>query len=204
MAYNYVRLYEKIIGSVLGKGSISDRLYAVIEECEEQLPHPDWERMRKIDFNTDSQKIKNWLDAAFANSAPKTHREGLWFGLHNPVISGKVSAGVYVSAAPEFDTKSIEWACGIEAPHNDGYLKSAVLCEIYSIAYESSNSLKNDAEYPLALAFGAIAAHDSLLEFALPLGLRGLRGAAVGFDSGDFLFLGKFIENKFIPSVRAG
>jgi hypothetical protein len=204
MSYDYTRLLEKVIASVTSEAPIPERMSSVISECARQKPHADWERLKSIDFQADAKAIAGWLDNAFASTKVQCDYAGLWFGLFNPVRQGKPSADAYVCAAPEFDRKSIEWTDNINKPHQGCYLSSKVLDEIYSIAYESKQGLKNDAEYPLVLAYGAMAAHDLLSRNILPEPLAGLRGAAIGFDSGDFLVLGEFSKRGFVANVEAG
>ena len=98
----------------------------------------------------------------------------------------------------------MEWACDIDRPESANYLGSSVLREIYEIAYASPSGLGNNAEYPLMLAYGGIVVHAILAKNSLPAALHGLKGAAVGFDSGDSIFLGEFVASKFISNVRAG
>jgi hypothetical protein len=67
-----------------------------------------------------------------------------------------------------------------------------VLAKLYKIAYRE-HGLGNDAEYPLCLAYGGLALRD-LLRDADPsvfLGKSPSLGIAVGFDSGDFVLVGK-------------
>jgi len=186
MAYNYRQLFEKIVRSVADDGPISLRMHAVIAECAQQRPHPDWDRLNELDFDADATNTERWLETAFPNPAHHRLREGLWFGLFNPVRSGKPTADAYVIAAPNFDETSIEWACDSDEPNQGSYLYSSVLRDIYSIAYASKAGLENDAEYPLVLAYGGIAARTALTRSLRWRFFPKLRGAAAGFDSGDF------------------
>lgn len=196
MAYDFERLFAKIIASVSGGGAICERMQAIIDECSGQCPHPDWDRMRNIDFAADEMAIPSWLEIAFASPSSKG-RKGLWFGLFNPIVAGKPTADIYAAAAPEFDGATINWAEKIDRPHAGSYLRSKVLGAIYSLAYEAKQSLGNDAEYPLALTYGAVVAYETLSKGVLPAVLHDVCGAAVGFDSGDLLFLGDFRDGKF-------
>ncbi len=205
MAYDYSILFDKIIVAVSHTGSVTERMKLVIDECARQRPHPDWAELSKIDFEGDATTLNDWLAAAFAGADPNESRIGLWFGLFNPADEhGEASADMYVGASPGFATNSLDWARNIEELRSSNYLNSSVLKAIYSIAYRSPDGLSNDAEYPLVLAYGAIAAHSLLSENALPAALQGLKGAAIGFDSGDLLFLGEFDASRFFSNVRAG
>jgi hypothetical protein len=113
---------------------------------------------------------------------------------------------MYVGGSPNFDTADIDWASEIFPITEHNYLSSEVLHQIYARAYrEGADALGNQAEYPLALAYGAIAAVQTLRSnAALAPGLTFARGAAVGFDSGDFLFLGAVEQGRFYQSIKAG
>jgi hypothetical protein len=67
-----------------------------------------------------------------------------------------------------------------------------VLAKLHKIAYRK-DGLANDAEYPLCLAYGGLAIRDLLrsVEPSVFLGKSPSLGVAVGFDSGDFVLLGK-------------
>lgn len=205
MAYDYNFLVEKIIGAIALDGEVADRMKIVIDECARQHPHPDWAIFSNIDFDRDRAALDSWLPTAFSNPDNGNSSSGLWFGLFNPAnVSGEASADVYVAVAPDFDGSSIDWTGGIDGLDAPNYLESVVLAKIYEVAYNSTSGLKNAAEYPLTLAYGGIVAHSILQRNTLPMALQRLEGAAVGFDSGDVLYLGEFVDSKFISNVRIG
>ncbi|MFC5459954.1 hypothetical protein [Massilia niabensis] len=202
-SYDYETLFEHILAAVAARGTIGQRMHTVIDECERQLPHADWEHMRRIDFDGDLPVLKGWLTDAWLGGAVRQGDQGLWFGLFNPATDDdSTTADLYVASGPVHDSGSDAWRCEIV---HDGvsYLDSMVLAELCSLAYASKDGLENDAEYPLALAYGAIAACTALAQEPLPLALAGLGGAAAGFDSGDALFIGVFDNLRFIQQVRA-
>jgi hypothetical protein len=43
-----------------------------------------------------------------------------------------------------------------------------------------------------------------MMKQPLPSVLAGLRGVALGYDGGDFLFLGEFRDGRFVANVQAG
>lgn len=204
MAYDYDRLFNCIIDSVVSSGSIAGRMSAVVDECATQHPHADWARMRQIDYEADATRITRWLPEAFPAGQASAKYRGLWFGLFNPVRSnGRASADAYACASPAYEPESVDWACDIDRLHARSYLNSVVLGEIYRVAYEARGGLGNEAEYPLVLAYGSIAARTALSDWVPPSQLSNLQGAAVGFDSGDALLLGCFIQGRFCADVRA-
>ena len=88
---------------------------------------------------------------------------------------------------------------------SDSYAGSTSLRKIYEIGYAREDSLGNDAEWPLCLAFGAFAVR-SLLRGQMPqlVGSSVKRiGVACGFDGGDLFKLGELTRSGFkIESKR--
>ncbi len=205
MSYDYSKLFEKIIEVIGAEVSTTQRMLAVIEECSRQKPHPDWELLASINFEADGPAIRHWLSSAFETLEPKSVH-GLWFGLVNLSDGNSTTADVYVGGSPNFDEEGIDWASEITSITELSYLNSIVLHDIYTIAYRTGTGhLGNDAEYPLALAYGAIAAIQALRDDGLlASNLSSVKGAASGFDSGDFLFLGAVEDGHFHTRIKAG
>lgn len=206
VSYEYKKLFEKIIEVADADASMTQRMLAVIEECSRQKPHPDWEFFAHIDFEADAPGIQHWLSSAFDTLEQQQRVRGLWFGLVNLSDGSNTTADVYVGGSPNFDGDDIDWASEIPAITEHNYLNSEVLREIYAKAYRDGvGALGNDAEYPIALAYGAIAAVQTLRgDGLLSPSLASVRGAAAGFDSGDFLFLGSAEQGRFYPNIKAG
>ena len=204
MAYDYSVLFANIIAAVAGDGSFTERMHALIAHCEGQVPHQDWERMRQADYEADSGAFERWLATSLAEGGPGASFKGLWFGLKNPVVGGQPTADIYVCASTTFEPGSLNWAVDSIFYPESGYLNSKVLAAVYRLAYSSDAALRNDAEYPLALAYGAMAARTALESACLSGPFADLDGAAAGFDGGDFLFLGSFRDGRFCAKVEAG
>lgn len=179
-------------------------MLSIITECESQCPHPDWSLLKKIDFNQDVASLDTWLSKAFSEASQATNFKGLWFGLFNPIYDEEPTADIYVAVKTEFDSEEIEWACEATSSPAARILHSKVLDAIYRIAYGKDCGLANDAEYPLVLAYGAMLAKAALEKAKFESPFDTLAGAAVGFDSGDSLFLGEFSGGKFVCNIRAG
>ncbi|HZL38040.1 MAG TPA: hypothetical protein VFC78_22180 [Tepidisphaeraceae bacterium] len=83
------------------------------------------------------------------------------------------------------------------------------MAAIYHIAYDSDgppgDRLKNDAEYPICLGYAALVVRELLLAVDPRLVLQGGDevGVAVGFDSGDFVSLGK-VTNQGLLLIGNG
>lgn len=202
MRYDYQKLFAVIAAAITDKGSIHARMLAVIDECESQQPHSDWALFRGMNFESDTSKIGTWLSRAFDAGESSVEMHGLYVGLIQQAIDGEVTANAYAAVSPEYDPTSIDWAFEVEQVGKQNFLDSDVLATIYRHAYSRDTGLGNTAEYPLVLSYGAMAAKLAIDDANLPKSLRGLRGAAVGFDDGDFLFLGEFDGGKFKANVR--
>lgn len=204
MAYNYTALFENIIAAVGGTGSFTQRMNGLIAHCESQMPNKAWRAFQEIDFEADSDVLECWLPTAWTKADASASYKGLWFGLNNPIVSAKPTADIYVAASPTFDRGTFHWAAGATFYPDNGYLNSSVLKTIYRLAYSGKESLGNNAEYPLVLAYGAMAARLALEATEPSAPFTHLSGAAVGFDSGDLLFIGSFSDGRFCANVTAG
>ena len=204
MSYDYPRLFAKIVATVSDDLSITRRMHNMISECEAQQPNPDWARIREIDFEADAGQIESWFPRRFSRVMFSAPPKGLWVGLVNLADKrGDTIAEAYVGASLSFQPLSNDWARSIESVTDKNYLGSDVLRKIYQVAYESDDGLENAAEHPLVLAYGAIASRIALAS-TMPIELSAMQGAAVGFDSGDYLHLGEFSNGRFISQVRIG
>jgi hypothetical protein len=202
MRYDYRRLFAAILDSLAESGSATERMRTVVDECDRQNPHPDWEVMRKIDFESDFLRAEDWIGEALHRFEGDDKLHGIWFGLHNPIYEGEETADLYVGASSGFDDASIDWACDLLPVSSSPRFRSHALNSIHVQAYKTGE-LRNDAEYSLILAFGAMLSL-AAMELIDALKFPSLAGAAVGFDSGDFLFLGRFSGGKFVRDFAVG
>jgi len=202
MPYDYEVLFQAIVTSVSGSLTPTERMHSLIAECERQRPHPDWQRLRALDFDFKPHDLTSWITRATSEATEGQRYEGIWFGLNNPVRGGAASADVYIAAGPAFSSDSLDWAQELTLFSRHRYLLSPVLASIYAVAYSSKRALGNDAEYPLVLGYGAMLARAALELNALPALMKSVKGAAVGFDSGDSLILGSFSRGRFRTDVR--
>lgn len=204
MSYDIQILFQSIMASVAAPGTIAQRMHKLIDECERQRPHSDWAHIRRIDFDADLPALTQWLAGAWREGALHEGHQGLWFGIVNPIVDDEPVTDLYLASSPAYDDDDVEWNGGIDLRDGVSYLDSAVLADIHRVAYGAQGGLGNDAEYPLALAYGAMAACSALAQHTLAPELGALRGAAAGFDSGDALFIGVFDNLRFIRRVREG
>ena len=199
MSYDYKLLFGSILKAIADGSSIADRMLFVIDECERQHPHHDWKRFRSIPFSGESEHLTLWAKRLMGQ-APQGSK-GVWFGLFQAVHDGQSVADIYGAFSPVFDIESNLWAENAIPVDSGADMDSKVMAAIYKVAYEELGGLGNDAEYPLVLAYGAMAARKVLeMSGSSP----SLKGAAVGYDSGDWIHLGEFLNYKFVASPKAG
>ncbi|BDG04795.1 hypothetical protein [Anaeromyxobacter oryzae] len=161
--------------------------------CASNRPHADWERFRTLDFDAELQRLRGWLGRVLHSAPPDPSVTGLYFGLFNPVYDdGEPVADVYVAGGIY---GSGDWLSSVsEHWFPEGrYAHSELLAQVYRTAYASEGSLGNDAEYPLVLGFGVLAAKHLCQDLGQQLLARGRTELwiAAGFDSGDVLTLGR-------------
>jgi hypothetical protein len=191
-----------MVALVAAPGKITPRMQTLIDYCAAAIPHEQWTTLRCIDYEAESSSYLGWLSdltAAARGQSPK----GLWFGLVNPVRNGSATLDLYGATSTEYDANGSAWAERISRSTRC-FAGSRVLAEIYSCAYGEENSLENDAEYPLGLGYGAMTARSILEVGPLTAPLDQIAGTAVGFDSGDFLYLGEVRDGRFVANVRGG
>jgi hypothetical protein len=203
MAYDNDALIANIVATVGGAGSFSGRINTLVDHCEQQFPHKQWGALRRVDYEADGLALGHWLVTALAEADSGASFNGLWFGLNNPVINGRPTADIYVCASTKYEDASIDWAAEATFYPASRYLNSRVLSAIYLLAYSRDHGLGNDAEYPLALAYGAMVARTALESANLGGPFALLCGAAVGFDSGDYLRIGSFHNGRFRAKIEA-
>ena len=189
---------------------VTESMAALIDRCEAARPHPDWAGLRALPYD-DLAPMLEWVRQPFCEEPPAAPLKGLWFGLFNPCRDGRTPvADIYVCGSERFDPDPHDnsWAVSPEWWPNARHANSVVLSDIYRIAYrqgarvaEQKGCLGNDAEYPLALGYGAFAVRELIgqIEPSLVLGRSDSLGVAVGFDSGDFVLLGELTASGLKP-----
>ena len=203
-------LVEKLLKSRKG---VSKAIEQLIQDCQTLYPHPDWDEFLKIDFDGDLAATSKWAEKLLKNKPIPKSVNIIWFGIYNPSQRGKPSADFYLTGASGFhsDLDLDEWDWKKRYWPSGRYAKSKAMKEIYRIAYRK-DGLGNAAEYTLCLGYTALVAKYVGKTFAAEFSnTRGQRAMGVGFDSGDYLFVGalskqglkRFDEKKFLkPADR--
>jgi hypothetical protein len=203
-------MHNWIVGELAHRRPVANSMAALIDQCETARPHPDWAKLRALPY-ADLSPLIEWIQEPFREEPPAVPLKGLWFGLFNPCPDGRTPvAEIYVCGSHRFDPDPYDnsWVVGPDWWPDSRYASSAVLADLYQIAYrqgvrvaEQKRCLGNDAEYRLCLGYGAFAVLQLLeqIEPSLVLGRSYSLGVAVGFDSGDFVLVGRLVRDGLAP-----
>src|SRR5262249_6170830 len=152
-----------IVGELARRRPVAESIASLIDQCEAARPHPDWAKLRALPY-ADLSPLLKWVQEPFRQEPPEVPLKGLWFGLFNPCPDGRTPvADIYVCGSERFDPDPHDnsWAVGPDWFPDSRYANSAVLADIYRVAYrqgtrvaEQKGCLGNDAEYPLVLGYG--------------------------------------------------
>ena len=209
MSLDLAKLHRWIVAE-LGRGRpIEKSMSALIDKCEKSRPHVDWSKLRELPYS-DLQPLEDWIRRVFSKGRSRRPLKGLWFGLFNPCPDGRHPvAEIYVCGSDRFDPdpEDNSWAVGPKWWPKGRYAESKILADLYRISYRQragasaqKDCLGNDAEYPLCLGYGLFAVKKLLekMEPALILGKSDSIGVAVGFDSGDFVLVGRMTKDGLL------
>lgn len=197
----YEGLFRLIHQRLAEDFSLRDDMLAVIDLCENQVPHPDWEKFRKLPYD-EQDELQEWLETVFTEDPPDFVLAGLWFGIFQATRQGITFADMYVSGTSEYsdDEPDMDWASDPEYVPECRDADSRMLKDIFRIAYRSKDGLRNEAEYALCLAYGAFVVKRILSGINPKLFVTDNPqvGVAVGFDDGDYIRVGYLTPNGFL------
>ena len=200
MALSLATMHRFIVKEVASNRSIRESMDRIIAKCSAGHPHKDWAKLGSIRYENLSA-LQRWIETPFRLEPSMKKLAGLWFGLFNPICNDEAVAELYICGSKRFkpNPNDNSWAVGPDWWPENRYAKSSVLARIYKIAYRS-RGLGNDAEYPLCLAYGSLSVRELLrsIDPSLILGKSPSLGVAVGFDSGDFVIVGKLTRRGLV------
>jgi len=172
---------------------VSEGMARVIAICSQEHPHSDWSQLSTIPYDEDSSRLDSWLPRVIASEPPPFKICGLWFGIGTFLVDGLETADMHVIGSNRYDPndRSQDWAVRAGYRPESGFAESMALDQIHRIAYRSPESLENDADWSLCLAY-AVFTVSKVLRAATPALFRSDAniGVIVGFDEGDSLALG--------------
>lgn len=149
---------------VLSPRPAREVIKSVIDVCEPGAPHAAWRALRVLAWDEGVTRVEEWLADVLRRDPPPQGVRGLWFGLNNPVDgSGRERSDLYLAGTQEHDPddENLQWVfSGVYYPESQP--APDCLAEMYRIAYGPDDGLGNDAEWPLALVFGCVAAARAL------------------------------------------
>jgi hypothetical protein len=202
MALNLAKMHAFIVKEVASKRSLRASMDRLIDKCAKGHPHADWKKLAALPYEN-LKELSKWIEKPFRSEPSRPRLAGLWFGLFNPCYDDETAADMYVCGSKRFHDRAGDNSWAVHPAwfpkHCDAH--SSVLAKLYTIAYPEVGGLENDAEYPLCLAYASLAVRD-LLRAADPslfLGKSKSLGIAVGFDSGDFILVGKLSKSGLDP-----
>jgi len=186
-------------GSPVGAG-----MRKLLKICAEIHPSKKWPAFDAINFESDTPRLKEWLLNLLKDEPPPGSINGFWFGMFNPVRGGEATADLYLAGSDHFNADDANWACRPAYWPNGRNSNSNVLREIYRLSYGKSGGLQNDAEYPLSLGYSLLVITQLCGEIAPDIWLSSApsRAVAVGFDSGDHIWLGTLWPNGFMAATN--
>lgn len=200
--FNIVQAHDKVAAVVSSKVGIDEGMSLLIDYCAENEPWRGWNVLRKLEFASDQQKLKQWLDLLLTHEPPPHEIKAFWFGLFNPVINGQSTCGLYLAGTETFDRKDedFEWACDPVWFPDGRYAESKILDDIYQRIKSAKDAVSS---YEYVLCFGYAGLVVSHLAATLPLnkwlGEKSSRALAIGFDSGGGMLLGSFTKQGWKP-----
>jgi hypothetical protein len=182
--------------------NVNDYMHRLIDAHAAAAPHEGWQTMTRIPFESEMEHVcGTWFPDVIRQQPPiDLPIAGLWFGLCQPVRGGETTADFYVSGSPEFHLDSEgDWAAGPPAYFPaQRYANSRVLADVFRISKEQLDNLRAAAgEYVyaeefLGAGYVAFAAKSALerVDRSLLVRPHDRVGVAVGWDSGDPLYIG--------------
>ena len=165
-----------------------------LDYCDNVAPQCKflWQGLRNLDFDNDADDLTKWLQQLFIQEPPSANINGLWFGLHNPVLDdGQPSCQMYVGGSSVFDpgSNSNEWVCQLSWSPQGRYSTSQILTELYrQVDAVTTNQVSYLGEAFLCHGYLAlVVSHwcNGPIRQTL-LGGVSIRAVVIGHDSGDF------------------
>lgn len=177
--------------------TVSEGMAQLVPSCAFRLPHPVWDRLRKLDFEQDALELQTWLEHVLRVEPPASEVDGLYFGLgeyqDDERESGRICRLDLVGGSG-FDPNDEEcpWAVDPSYIPDVAPADSVVLKSMYRQVQLAGERHSTLGEYVLGLGYGCLAVRqmtEALCDRLLRD--RSWCGLAVGFNCGDVMLLGR-------------
>lgn len=200
-------VWARLLALLTARTAPAALIEKVIGECERSRTHPDWARLRGLEWDAGADAVRAWLPELLASAPPPPAVHGLFFSLDTLMDADDVvfsDLSVFGTSEYDPDDTGFEWLfSGFYHPPHHAHPRC--LRQLYAIAYEDEDDgLGGDAEWPLALAFGCAAAAHALAPLTsadFPRAAERL-GIVAGFHDGDMIALGELTPAGFALEPR--
>ena len=206
-----VAAIERLVAAP-GPVDVAAGVRSIVDLCARHSPHTDWPAIRAIDWGADVPRLRGWFRETLIHQAPNEPLAGVYFACCHPVQPSRATADLEFIGTREFDATDVnqEW---IFTRHYvpKTYAESAALDQLYGLSYRTHDwrhpapgALANDAEWPVGLAFGVLAAR-AIVEELTGRDVRAKSdrvGIAAGWDEGDLLVIGEITARGFVRATE--
>src|SRR5690349_17323835 len=99
----------------------------IIDRCAMLRPHPDWKKLRGLDYEKDLAGIRSWFERSLEREPPRPGIRGWWFGLFTEAEPRGPATRMYVAwHSGPIDPKG-KWASEVAPAFRDEVVRSKVL-----------------------------------------------------------------------------
>mgnify|MGYP001767399758 CR=1 FL=1 len=191
MDFNHDSSWDNLLEVFNLKLSITDSWNKIINFHEKIIWKPYWNDLRQLEFVSEQNEIKEWLEHFVKNSDLPPSVLALWIGILKMEYNGKLSPTIYIVGSDTYIKNSNEWASQpIYVPDNR-YAIPGILGQIDDIV-KADNKNYEFFDWILPLAYCALTFDDIIrtkLDTNLFLKSRNKIHVVTGHDSGDYLEL---------------
>jgi len=150
-----------------------------------------WQELTEASVNEDVKAAGDWLSAIFTEAPPGDKVLAFWFGLYEAWEDGGIVPKIHVRGSGTYmeDTPyNHEWTADSIWIGSDGTFDSRVMRQLGEFA-DKHEAISDTVLYTAVLGYAALLVRFALEQVAARFGALIEKPIAVGFESGDFLFL---------------
>jgi hypothetical protein len=213
-----VKIRPDVVGAAIDRmlaaralPDVAAAMREAIALCEQDYPHPDWARLRVLDFAGEIPALRAWFERTLATYAPATPLRGLYFALSHPAgADDEPTLDLDLVGTEAYDPADADMQWLFSRHYMpDVSAGSKVLGQLYSISYNAASGrplgvepLGNDAEWALGLTFAILAGRaivDGRRSTELATDVDRI-GVAAGWGEGDLLPIGELTKDGFVAA----